>query len=114
MDYKIYVQYQDCANVVDIYIFAIDANGKRSLCTSIDTMTFIEHTESLIIEKPTIKISGFMAQPFLQAMADTLEKHGVRPKGKPVLENELTAVKYHLEDMRKLVFAEPIVSGVAK
>jgi hypothetical protein len=31
---------------------------------------------------------------------------GIKPEQIPVLENEMTAVKYHLEDMRKLVFKE--------
>ena len=45
-----------------------------------------------------------MAKPFLQAMANELKEIGVMAEGELVLENELGATKYHLEDMRQLVF----------
>ena len=45
-----------------------------------------------------------MAKPFLQGMANELHKLGIRAEGEPVLENELSSTKYHLEDMRALVF----------
>ena len=45
-----------------------------------------------------------MSKPFMQAMANELHKVGIRPEGEPVLENEIEAVKYHLEDMRAMAF----------
>ena len=47
-----------------------------------------------------------MAKPFLQGMANELHKLGIRAEGEPVLENELSSTKYHLEDMRALVFQD--------
>ena len=40
---------------------------------------------------------------FMQAMLDEAWEHGLRPRGFEDHTNELTAVRYHLEDMRKLV-----------
>lgn len=39
---------------------------------------------------------------FLQAALDAAWEHGLRPKGFADHSNELTAVRYHLEDMRTL------------
>jgi hypothetical protein len=107
MKFEVYPQYHDYAGTLDLYIFSVDQRGVRSICTSLETMTFQEHDECTSIEKPTMSMNAHVAKPFLQAMADALDKIGVRPTGKPVLENELTATKYHLEDMRKLVFDSP-------
>lgn len=42
------------------------------------------------------------ATEFLQAMLDLAWTEGMRPRGFADHTNELTATKYHLEDMRKL------------
>ena len=60
------------------------------------------------VKKPTFAINEGMSKPFLQAIANELHKLGIKAEKEPVLENEMTAVKYHLEDMRKLVFEEKI------
>lgn len=43
---------------------------------------------------------------FLQALVDAAWDFGVRPKNAQDTGNELKATKYHLEDMRSLVFKE--------
>lgn len=46
-------------------------------------------------------------QAFLQAILDLAWSHGLRPKSFEDHNNELKAVRYHLEDMRRLAMAEP-------
>lgn len=104
MNIEVYPEYRDFANTLHLYVFAVDEHGGRSICTSLADMKFEKHTEGMVIDKPTLTLNRFVAKPFLQAMADALDKIGIKATGKPVLENELTATKYHLEDMRKLVF----------
>lgn len=41
---------------------------------------------------------------FCQAIMDEAWNEGMRPTGFTDVKNETTAIKYHLEDMRKLVF----------
>lgn len=50
---------------------------------------------------------------FLQAMLDAAWKSGLRPTGFEDHKNELTAVRYHLEDMRALAMSRlpPTISG---
>lgn len=103
MNIEVYTEYSDFGGTLDFYIFSVDKNGDRRICTSIEPMTFQPYNETADT-KPTMSLNRYITKPFLQAMADALDKIGVRATGKPVLENELTATKYHLEDMRKLVF----------
>lgn len=56
--------------------------------------------------KPSMVFYSGMAEQIMQSFADACEKNGFRAKGSPILVNELTAIKYHLEDMRKLIFKE--------
>lgn len=41
-------------------------------------------------------------QGFLQAIVDVAWENGIRPAGLADQSNELSAVRYHLEDMRKI------------
>jgi len=106
MNFKVYMQYEEYAHRISIYIFKELPNGKRLFCTNINTMEFIEHEECLMLEKPTLSLSGAIAKPFIQEIVDSAKRIGINPSREPIIENELVAVKYHLEDMRTLVFAE--------
>ena len=114
MGFKVYCKYEDYIFQLNFYIFRDDPDGRSFLCTSIDKMEFIEYKQGEHISEPTFCLRGPVTKPFLQAMADELKEIGVTAKGEPVIANELTAVKYHLEDMRRISFMklkieEPIV-----
>lgn len=102
-NFEVFIRYEDYAQSLNFYIFVNLPDGSRKICTNLKTMRVEDYKDGEII-KPTFSISGMLAKPFLQAMADELHKIGIKPKDKPVLQNELTATKYHLEDMRRLVF----------
>ena len=106
MKFEVYCRYEDYSEHLNIYIFSISESGTRSFCTSIDKMEFVEYNPAHSIENPTIRLSGYIVKPFLQAMANELKEIGITAEGEPILANELTAVKYHLEDMRKIAFGE--------
>lgn len=110
MKFEVHCKYENYSRQLNFYIFGIDENGKRSFCKSIDKMEFKDYTEGSCINEPTFSLSGPVTKPFLQAMANELKEIGINAEGEPVIENELVAVKYHLEDMRSLVF-EKTVSG---
>lgn len=76
--------------------------------------------ETFNLKIETIKSSelGFEAEPFIsahnpnftpnefvQAILDTAWENGMRPKGFKDTLNEVTALKEHLADMRRLTFA---------
>lgn len=58
--------------------------------------------------EPAIKLDGHSSD-MLQAVSDGLFNFGIKPTQQPVLQNELTATKYHLSDVREMV---AIVSGI--
>ena len=103
--FEVFFEYRDYANQLEVYVFENRPDGKRAIVEELGNpcvTRLLKEGES--IWEPTFSMHGPMAKAFLQAFANCLDKMGVKPEGKPVLENELTATKYHLEDMRNLVF----------
>jgi len=56
------------------------------------------------IPEPSLKLTNNFAQPFLKALAEALDKQGVKTENDFKIQGLLEATKYHLEDMRKLTF----------
>lgn len=76
--------------------------GKNYVVKPVDFI-LSEINEADMID-PTFRLNSHDATEFLQTMADICHERGIRPKSAPILENELSATKSHLEDMRRLVF----------
>jgi hypothetical protein len=53
--------------------------------------------------KPIFTLSYRLAQQVLSGLADAVSRHGITPKREATIEGELTATKYHLEDLRHLL-----------
>lgn len=85
-----------------ILLYLERPEGKRFVVKP--TELYFEEYSEAEGAKHTFSMNGLEAKEFLQSMVDEAAKRGIFPKGKEIIENELTAVKYHLEDMRKLVF----------
>ena len=104
-NFKIHAQENLNNGELEIYIINDNHNGARSVCKPME-MVFTELPMGHPSKGPSLSIPLSFTGAFLQAMADLCHKLGVRPGEEPVLENELKAIKYHLEDMRSLVFKE--------
>lgn len=114
MKFKVYPRFEDYAQRLSIYILAEEATGRVYFVKSIPSdgaLELEEYEPGRRLDEPTICIDGPIAKPFMRAMATALDDFGIRPEGKPVAENELSAVRDHLQDMRALVFAR---AGVDK
>ena len=74
-----------------LYIANVNEIGK---------IIWTEHKTGELLKSPTYTLNREMAQ----VLVDAYYKMGIVPKDKPPLENELTAVRDHLKDMRDLVF----------
>jgi hypothetical protein len=103
MKFKVYTEYRDFAEDFCLYIVEERPDGRVAIAKPVDLE--FEVKERGEIRKPTMVMYKPVAIPFLQSIANACEKIGILPEGKPILENELTATKYHLEDMRKITFA---------
>jgi len=93
---------EDYNNCVKFLLFYQRYDGKRVAAKPVD-LVFDEVADDVICE-PTFFLRGEAVREFLQEMANLCASFGVMPKGKPPLQNELDAVKYHLKDFRRLVF----------
>lgn len=56
------------------------------------------------LDRPTFVFSGKDGELFLQALAQALTRIGFKPDELKASNEQINALKYHLEDMRKLVF----------
>lgn len=97
--------YREPMGGLSILLFEENKMSGKTYVVKPVKIEFVEIDESSAID-PTIKLSMNNSHNFLQSLADAIDEYGIRPSKKPPLENELSAVKYHLEDMRKLVFKE--------
>lgn len=70
---------------------------QRSVVTTLGLKTIDRHA---YIAEPSIPHD--QAENFMQAIMDAAWEAGMRPRGFKDHANELTAVRYHLEDMRSL------------
>ena len=57
-----------------------------------------------IPEEFILKLSRWVSQDILQGLAEALDKNGIKTEKDAKIQGLLEATKYHLEDMRSLVF----------
>lgn len=98
---KVYIQKEIYSDSIGI-LFTEEKNGKRYVCKPVN-LELVEHNLGEITE-PTIRINHFLAPEFLKALAEALDKHEIKTDNDFKIQGLLTATKYHLEDMRKIVF----------
>jgi hypothetical protein len=101
---RCFVQYNPIRNASDLYIVGIDSYGRRWIAEPVNLVfTLDAHDKPL---DPTLSFVHHHATQFLQTLADGLAESGFLPKLTEKMQGELGAIKYHLEDMRILVFKE--------
>lgn len=94
----------------DVYVYQEHSDGCISIVDDLQTwaMTKYEPGQKMNPTFDTHRTS------MLQAFADALYEVGIKAKKEPILENELSATKAHLEDMRGLVFSSNIKRAPTK
>jgi hypothetical protein len=97
---------------VDIFIFRETTEARVEYVSSLSGKNGVEVTtvDRGTRMEPAVKLNGHFGD-MLQAMTDGLFAFGIKPTQQPVLQNELTATKYHLEDMREMI---SVVAGAKK
>lgn len=79
-----------------------EESGKILLAKPVELV--FEKVNPCEFNDPTLKVSGYVANDFLQAFQDALSKRGIKTDNDHKLQGTLEATKYHLEDLRKIVF----------
>jgi hypothetical protein len=87
----------------DIYIFRKCFDGKAEMLSG------EKYDVGMLGIKPTLSLTNEQLQKF----ADSIAGIGIKPQ-EGYLDGKLQATEKHLEDMRKLVFMETIISGIQK
>jgi hypothetical protein len=85
--------------------------GLKTFVAKRAALEFEEVPEGSMFREPTFAFNYIDSKDFLAALKEMLEGEKL-PEGK--LEGELRSTKYHLEDMRKLVFEEPVEQMMLK
>lgn len=85
---------------ITLYMVSTDPNGRRSFVTNFTMQTITDE-----VHEKVPRIEGHADEVFslLQAFMDAAWDAGVRPKSYDEPQNELAAVRAHLEDMRCIV-----------
>jgi hypothetical protein len=99
---KVFIRSDPVTDSVAISFVTIGRNGKRYIAEPI-TLNFKE-IGGAEATKPTLTIYSEVATPFLQAMAQALDERGIKTENDFKIQGLLEATKYHLEDLRKLIF----------
>ena len=104
MDWKLRVSDQAQVGAIEIFIFREIPNGRIEYVSNLSGKIGMEVT---MIDKgakiePCITLEWGCHQ-LLQAISDGLFDFGIRPTQEPVLKNEMSATKYHLEDIREVL-----------
>jgi len=82
-----------------------DSDGKREFITQNGEVHVVRPGEALKTEEHYF--ARFEDDQQLQALAEAISKRGVKADNEHKTEGLLKATKYHLEDMRRLVFEPP-------
>lgn len=103
MELKVHIEHDARFRGTSIYLYGNDKDGEF----------VIEPVELVVrryvvgeqLDKPTLIFDrGSDGQIFLQELANALVRIGFKSDELKVKESEVSAIKYHLEDMRSLVF----------
>jgi len=81
------------------FVMTRESGDQRSMVTIME-LTDLPRRQVTRLDQQAVP--GDQVESFLQAALDCAWDLGLRPKGAKDMTNELAAVRYHLEDMRKL------------
>ncbi len=98
---KFYFEQRPWALETALWIARDSASGERAIAKPIDLV--FEKREFSVATEPTIVFKGPHALTILNELRASLEEMNLTPDKK---KQEFEAIKYHLEDMRRLVFKE--------
>lgn len=98
---EIRAQWNDFGNALEILICE-ERNGRLYAAKPISLE--LEEIPELGAVKPTMTFFRESGQVFLKAMATLLRDLNIKPPNESKIEGLLEGTKYHLEDLRKLLF----------
>lgn len=101
---KVYIAPRDFGNSKNIYIVDRSVFGKRRVVKPMK-IEWVEVEEGAEVP-PSLSLGDELSLAFMPAMAEALAQDGIKTENDFKIAGLLEAKNYHLEDMRKLVFAQ--------
>ena len=91
-------------DTVDLYLYTENTNGTISVAMPTEfVFTPIDETT---LAQPTMRFRRGRGDEFLKSLSGALIRMGYQADELEVNAKQVDAIKYHLEDMRKLVFRD--------
>jgi len=87
-----------------VWIYDVAPDGSITVVCPVDLTIRKEYKPSNLSLEPTLRFSRAEGHDFLQGLAQALVANGYRPDELKSTDKQIEATKYHLEDMRRLVF----------
>ena len=105
MEIKVHIEHDPRFRGTAIYLYGKDNEGEFV----IEPMNLIQRHYKLgeALNQPTLVMDGLRGEEFLQSLCSELVRLGFKPDELKASNQQIDAIKYHLEDMRRIVF-EPI------
>lgn len=101
IDIKAKLNYNMAYDNNDLFIFLRNSHSFDKQYLSNATVITVNRDKPI---EPFVRDETFPVKPFMQAIMNEAWEHGMRPTGFKDVQNETVAIRYHLEDMRKLAF----------
>ena len=102
MELKVHIEHDPRFRGTAIYLYGKDKDGEFVIEPMNLVVRHYEVGEAL--DNPTLVFGGRDGEEFLQSLAEALVRIGFKPDELKAIGGEKSAILYHLEDMRKLVF----------
>lgn len=102
MQLKVHIEHDASLRGTAIYLYGEDNKGRFV----IEPVTLVarHYSEGEMLGSPTFVFGSRDGEEFLQALSQALVRIGFKPDELKQSNEQVVAIKYHLEDMRKLVF----------
>lgn len=98
---RVEIEFNHALLAFDIWIF----NERDELAQPME-LTWVPVDEFGMHQEPSLRLPRMDGELLFQALAAKLDQNGYRPDSLAQLQGTMEAQKYHLEDMRRLVFKE--------
>ena len=103
MKFEIRIWHAYETDQTNIIIFDRTHNDTRIVNLYTQQIQLLKENER-IPDEFILKIPNIMAKEFFKAFAEALDEQGIKTENDFKIQGLLEATKYHLEDMRKIVF----------
>ncbi len=102
MEIEVLTQQDFSTGELQVFIRVRYGDGSMSVAKPVN-LVFERVEPGIRVVDPTLRISRDLAPKFLKALAECMDKEGIKTENDHKIQGLLEATKLHLKDMRELV-----------